>query len=99
MSARDPSAAVPPDARVLARAAELAGSDARLAAEITHVLELRLWARRDPEIRALLDRALSILVRLEDADAAAYGPLAAEIDELGERLALRFGAPRGSSVQ
>lgn len=91
---------VPAEARLLARASALAeDADTRLATEIAHVLDLRLRARRDPEIRALLDRALSILVRLEDADAEAFAGLAAEIDDLGRRLALRFGAPPGGPVQ
>ncbi|PZQ61439.1 MAG: hypothetical protein DI570_12585 [Phenylobacterium zucineum] len=90
---------IPDEAHLLAKAAALADSETALAAEIGHVLDLRLRARRDPEIRALLDRALSILVRLDKADVAAFAGLAAEIDDLGARLALRFGAPRGEAVQ
>jgi hypothetical protein len=64
---------------------------------LAHLLELRLRFRRNPEARALIDRALALVARAAgpDADPAV---LDAEVAYLAADLARRFGTPTGCSL-
>ncbi len=64
---------------------------------LAHLLELRLRFRRNPEARALVDRALALVARAAgpDADPAV---LDAEVAHLAADLARRFGTPSGCSL-
>ena len=62
------------------------------------LLELRLRFRRNPEARALIDRALMLLTKVStaDADLEAFDR---DVTKLADDLALRLGAPRRETVQ
>ena len=62
--------------------------------DLAWFLEARLRLRRTLEGRALVDRGLSLLARLEAADAEDAAVLRAEIDAIAAQLVQRFGAPR-----
>ena len=62
--------------------------------DLAWFLETRLRLRRTPEGRALVDRGLSLLARLEAADTADAAVLRAEIDAIAAQLVQRFGARR-----
>ena len=62
---------------------------------IASLLALRLRFRRNPEARALVDRALALVARGESADEAAFLELKAETQRIADALALRFGPPKG----
>lgn len=52
---------------------------------------MRLRYRRNPEARALVDRALALVARAETADEAVFEALRAETQEIADMLASRFG--------
>ena len=62
------------------------------------LLELRLRFRRNPEARALIDRALMLLTKASSADADLEA-FDRDVTKLADDLALRFGAPRCETVQ
>lgn len=63
------------------------------------LLELRLRVRSNPEALALVDRGLAIVARAATADAETMRALERELAELGDALALRFGAPKDAVLQ
>lgn len=63
---------------------------------IAALLAMRLRFRRNPEARALVDRALSLVARAESADEAQFLELKVETQRIAGELALRFGAPKGA---
>jgi hypothetical protein len=63
------------------------------------LLALRLRYRRNPEARALVDRALALVARAQTADEAAFLELKAETQGLADMLALRFGPPNGVTTR
>lgn len=62
-----------------------------------HLLELRLRFRRNPEARALVDRAIALVAKATTADADPCA-LDLEVAQLGAELTRRFGSPRGISL-
>jgi hypothetical protein len=66
---------------------------------VAHLLALRLRYRRNAEARALVDRCLQIVARSLDAGDADWGAIDADVDELRQSLARRFGAPASLRVQ
>jgi hypothetical protein len=62
---------------------------------IAALLALRLRYRRNPDARALVDRALLLVSRAETADEAGFLVLKAESQRIADELALRFGAAKG----
>ena len=61
------------------------------------LLELRLRFRRNPEARALVDRAIALVAKATAADADQCA-LDLEVTKLSAELARRFGSPRGVSL-
>ena len=61
------------------------------------LLELRVRFRRNPEARALVDRALVLVAKAAAADADPFA-LDLEVAQLRADLARRFGSPKGFSV-
>ena len=61
---------------------------------LAHLLELRLRFRRNPEARALVDRALVLVAKGAAADADPFA-LDLEVAQLRAELARRFGSPEG----
>ncbi|WP_374576353.1 hypothetical protein [Phenylobacterium sp.] len=60
------------------------------------LLELRLRFRRNPEARALVDRAIALVAKATAADADPCA-LDLEVAKLGAELTRRFGSPSGVS--
>lgn len=59
------------------------------------LLDLRLKTRGNRDAKAIVDRALAIWTRAQSAqDEATYLALKAEIDQLADDLAVRYGTPR-----
>lgn len=73
--------------------------DPSLAECLGWLLELRLRVRRDRESPAIVDRCIAICGKATTADAAEMARLNAQVSEIADSLALRFGAPRNTVIQ
>lgn len=66
---------------------------------LSWLLALRLRVRGNPEALALVDRGLRIVARGATADVETLRQLERELADLGDALALRFGAPKDTVLQ
>lgn len=74
-------------------------ADPEFAESLGWLLELRLRVRRNPESRAIVDRCLSICAQASKADPAELARLHAQVLEIADTLAVRFGAPKNAVLQ
>ena len=70
-----------------------------MSCSLAYLLELRLRVRRSPEARAIVDRCLQLVARVEAAEVHELPALQAEVRRLEDDLALRFGAPQSALLQ
>lgn len=61
-------------------------------AYLTHLLELRIKSRRNPEALRFIDRGLTLVARAQAADSIEIMKIELELQQLANDLVARYGA-------